>query len=448
MEIHLSDHFDCKKLLRFVLPSIAMMFVTTFYSVADGFFLSNFAGKEAFAAINLIVPIPMAMGTLGCMFGTGGSALVSYLLGKNENGKARDVFTFVTVFMTVVGIVISAAAFVFMKELAYALGATEELVDGCVVYGRVLAAFTPFNMLQNAFQYLLAAAEKPQTGLRISIGAGIVNVAMDFILVYLLRYGTAGAAAATVISWLAGGIAPIIYFMKKRDSELYFCRFHSDFRAIGKVCANGASEMVTNLSASVVAVLFNFQLMRMAGENGVAAYGVIAYVSYFFAAIPSGYAVGITPVIGYHYGAGNKSELNSLLKKSLWIIICASMIITLLSEIFANSAAKIFVSYDEELCKMTASALRAYAISFLFSGVNVFASAFFTGLGNGAVSAAISFLRTFVFQIAAVLLLPLIWEINGVWYAVTTAELLTLAVTAIMFLSQNKKYEYLGEMQN
>lgn len=442
MEIRLSDHFTYKKLLRFVLPSIVMMLVTMIYGVIDGFFVSNFAGKNAFAAINLIIPVLVVVASFGFMIGAGGSALISFMMGKNDEQKAREVFTFITVLLFVFGVIASAVMFIFMEQIADLVGAKGELSHYGILYGRILICFTPLNMLFNAFQSLMVTAEKPKFGLLISVIAGITNVVFDFLFVYVMEWGIAGATAATAMSWSVGGIIPLVYFLKKRSSALYFTKFKPDWRALGKVCANGSSEMVTNISTSIVAMLYNFQLLHLAGENGVATYGVIMYVSYVFLAISMGYSVGAAPVVGYHYGADNTDELKGILKKSLFIMLISGILATLLSEILTDVMSKIFVGYDAELCDMTSYALRAYAISFIISGFNIFGSAFFTGLGNGAVSAAISFLRTFLFQIAAVFILPIMFGVNGIWFAVVAAEGLTLIVTAIMFVVYRKKYKY------
>lgn len=407
MQISLSDHFTYQKLLRFVAPSILMMIITSIYSIVDGFFVSNFVGKNSFAALNLIFPVIMALAAVGFMIGTGGSALIAKTLGEGKPRKATDL-----------------------------------TIDDCVLYGRVLLAALPFFMLQNSFQSFLATAEKPHFGLRVTVFAGLTNMVLDFLLVYVFPFGLLGAALATAFSQIVGALIPLVYFLRPNDSPLRLTRPRFDFRALGKACYNGSSEMVSNLSTSLVGVLYNVQLMAIAKENGVNAYGVLMYVSFIFMAFFFGYSIAVTPVVGYHYGAKNHAELKSLLKKSLTVTLITSLAMTASSILLANPIAHLFVGYDAELCDMTVNALRIYALSFLVCGFNIFGSAFFTGLNNGTASALISFLRTLVIQVAAVLLLPKLLGINGIWLAITVAEALTLIVTETLFLLGRKKYHY------
>ena len=423
MQISLSDHFTYQKLLRFVAPSILMMIITSIYSIVDGFFVSNFVGKNSFAALNLIFPVIMALAAVGFMIGTGGSALIAKTLGEGKPRKANEIFSML--------VIVLAAG-----------GATDLTIDDCVLYGRVLLAALPFFMLQNSFQSFLATAEKPHFGLRVTVFAGLTNMVLDFLLVYVFPFGLLGAALATAFSQIVGALIPLVYFLRPNDSPLRLTRPRFDFRALGKACYNGSSEMVSNLSTSLVGVLYNVQLMAIAKENGVNAYGVLMYVSFIFMAFFFGYSIAVTPVVGYHYGAKNHAELKSLLKKSLTITLITSLAMTASSILLANPIAHLFVGYDAELCDMTVNALRIYALSFLVCGFNIFGSAFFTGLNNGTASALISFLRTLVIQVAAVLLLPKLLGINGIWLAITVAEALTLIVTETLFLLGRKKYHY------
>ena len=422
MQISLSDHFTYQKLLCFVAPSILMMIITSIYSIVDGFFVSNFVGKNSFAALNLIFPVIMALAAVGFMIGTGGSALIAKTLGEGKPREANNIFS--------------------MLVIVLAVGATDLTIDDCVLYGRVLLAALPFFMLQNSFQSFLATAEKPHFGLRVTVFAGLTNMVLDFLLVYVFPFGLLGAALATAFSQIVGALIPLVYFLRPNDSLLRLTRPRFDFRALGKACYNGSSEMVSNLSTSLVGVLYNVQLMAIAKENGVNAYGVLMYVSFIFMAFFFGYSIAVTPVVGYHYGAKNHAELKSLLKKSLTVTLITSLAMTTSSILLANPIAHLFVGYDAELCDMTVNALRIYALSFLVCGFNIFGSAFFTGLNNGTASALISFLRTLVIQVAAVLLLPKLLGINGIWLAITVAEALTLLVTGALFLLGRKKYHY------
>ena len=442
MTVSLSDHFSYQKLLRFVAPSILMMIVTSIYSIVDGFFVSNFVGKNPFAALNLIFPVIMALAAVGFMIGTGGSALIAKTLGEGKKDEANGIFSMLVVVLAVSGAILSGVCILLLRPISYAVGATELTIDDCMLYGRVLLISLPFFMLQNSFQSFLATAEKPHFGLRVTVFAGLTNMALDFLLVYVFPLGLLGAALATAFSQIVGALIPLVYFLRPNDSPLRLTRPRFDLRALGKACYNGSSEMVSNLSTSLVGVLYNIQLMAIAQENGVSAYGVIMYVSFIFMAFFFGYSIAVTPVVGYHYGAENHAELKSLLKKSLTITLISSLVMTVSSIALASPIARIFVGYDAELCEMTVNALRLYALSFLVCGFNIFGSAFFTGLNNGTASALISFLRTLVLQVAAVLLLPRVLGIDGIWLAITAAEALTLLVTAALFLAGRRKYHY------
>lgn len=442
MEIKLSDHFTYGRLFRFVIPSIVMMLFTSIYGVVDGFFVSNYVGKMQFAAVNLIMPFPMMLGAFGFMIGTGGSALVSMTLGQGKKKEANEIFSMLIKVTIIVGVVLSVAGFIFTREIAIILGATDELLEPCIVYGRfLLVALTPF-MLQNVFQSFLVTAEKPTLGLIITVIAGLTNVVLDFVLVGVLRWGIAGAALATDISQVVGGIVPLIYFIRENSSELRFVPAKINFRLLGKTCFNGSSELMTNLSLSLVNMLYNLQLITYAGENGVAAYGVIMYVNFIFVAVFLGYAIGTAPIVGYHYGAGNHAELKNVFRKSIHFNVVAGIFMCVIAVLSSGVLAGIFVSYDHELFEMTKRGFAIYSLSFVVMGLNIYGSSFFTALGNGLVSALISFLRTLLFQMVAVLLLPLIWELDGIWMSIVVAEVTALIVTIYFFATKKKKYGY------
>ncbi len=442
MKIRLSDHFSYRRLMRFVLPSVIMMIVTSVYSIVDGFFVSNFVGKSAFAAVNLIMPFLMALGAFGFMIGTGGSALVAKTMGEGEAEKANRYFSMLTYVLIVIGVALSAAGFIFIRPIAGLLGASGGVLEDCIVYGRILLVANAAFMLQNAFQSFLVVAEKPKFGLAISIIAGLMNVALDFLLVYVFPLGLAGAAIATAASQLAGAAVPLLYFLLCKDSALRLTRAKFDAGALLRSCINGSSEMLTNLSASFVSMLYNFQLMRIAGENGVAAYGVIMYVNFIFMAFYFGFSIGSSPVFSYHYGAENHGELKGLFRKSLVIIAIAAFTMTALAELLASPLSRLFVGYDAELLAMTRTAFKLYSLSFLAAGFNIFGSAFFTALNNGLLSAVISFLRTLVFQVAAILILPALLGINGIWIALVAAEGVTLLVTFPLLAAKRRQYHY------
>lgn len=442
MRIQLSDHFTYRRLFHFVLPSILMIICTSVYSIVDGFFVSNFVGKTPFAAINLVMPVLMAVGTIGFMIGTGGSAIVSKAMGEGKKEQASQYFSMLIYTSFIFGVVISIAGFLFMRPISEALGATGELLENCVLYGRILFCAMPFFILQYAFQSFFVAAEKPGLSLKVNIAAGLTNAVLDYLLIVVFPLGLAGAAIATIVGQVVGGIVPILYFARKNDSPLRLIKAGFNGRILRNTCINGSSEMVTNLSSSVINVLYNFQLMKFAGENGVAAYGVVMYVNIIFMAIFLGYSMGSAPIVSYHYGAGNHQELKNLFRKSIRFLLGSGVILVVLSEVFAEPLVKIFASRDAELLAITIRGFRLYAIAFLVMGFNVWGSAFFTALNNGAVSAVISFLRTLVFQIIAVLVLPIIFGIDGVWLSIVVAEVLSLAVTGFFLVTRKNRYQY------
>ncbi len=442
MKIQLSDHFSYSKLIKFTLPTIAMMIFTSIYGVVDGVFVSNCVGSDAFAAVNLIMPIIMILGSVGFMIGTGGSAIVSKTLGEGKKEKANEYFSMLVYLCVVSGVILSVIGIIFTGPIAVLLGAKGSIAKDCVTYGRTVFFMLTGLFLQNAFQSFLVVAEKPKLGLFVTVLAGFTNMFLDFLFVYVLRFGVFGAALATGISQFVGSVIPIIYFASGKNNVLKLtkCRFNKDI--IIKTCINGSSEMVTNMSMSLVNILYNMQLMKYIGTNGVVAYGIIMYVGFIFVGTYMGYAVGSAPVISYHYGAGNKDELKNLFKRSLTIIIVSSVVMTLIAEIIAGYLAGIFVSYDNNLLELTTEAIRIYAVSYLISGINIFASSFFTALNNGVVSAVISFMRMFVFQIVMILLLPVVLGISGIWTAVIAAEVLSVVISVMFLVKNRKKYSY------
>ncbi len=442
MKISLSDHFTYRKLLRFVAPSAVMMMFTSIYGVVDGLFVSNYVGKVPFAAINLVMPFIMILGGIGFMIGTGGSALVSKTLGEGDRKKANRYFTMMIYLSLICGAAASVIGFVFIRPISYLLGATDAMIGDCVEYGRMIFLFTTAFMMQNVFQSFLVTAEKPRLGLLATVGAGVTNMALDAWFIVGLGWGVKGAALATGISQTVGGILPLIYFLRPNSSLLKITRTRLEGRPVFLAVTNGSSELMSNISASVVSMIYNFQLMKFAGEDGVAAYGVLMYVQFVFIALFIGYAIGSAPIIGYHYGAINHSELKNMLKKSIIIMSISGVIMTLLAQALALPIAKVFVGYDEGLFDMTVHAFRVFSFSFILAGINIFASSFFTALNNGAVSAAISFLRTLIFQSTAVIVLPMIWELDGIWLSITVAEVFALIISVTFLAAKRKKYNY------
>lgn len=442
MNIQLSEHFTYKKLIKFTIPTIIMMIFTSIYGIVDGIFVSNFVGSNAFAAVNLIMPALMIVGTIGFMIGTGGSALVSKTIGEGNKKKANEYFSMLVYLLILLGFIFTIIGVALVEPATKLLGADEAMFADCVNYGRTLLLFLIPFVLQNCFQSFLIVAEKPTFGLIISVVSGVSNMLLDFLFMYVFKWGIFGAALATGMSQLIGSIVPILYFIRKNDSPLRLVKAKFEAKAILQSCVNGSSEMLTNLSMSLVNMLYNMQLMKYVGADGVVAYGIIMYVGFIFLGTYLGYAIGTAPIIGYHYGAGNTEELKSLLRKSIKLIAIASLVMTGIAEVLSRVLASIFVSYDVELLNMTTNAIRLFAISYLISGFNIFASSFFTALNNGLVSAAISFLRTLLFQVAMILLLPIIWGLNGIWLAVVFAEILALVVSFVFLYGNRKKYQY------
>lgn len=440
--IQLSDHFTYGRLLRFVLSPVLMMMFTSLYSIVDGFFVSNFVGKTPFAAVNLIMPVAMALGTVGFMIGTGGSALVSMTLGQGKKELANQYFSLLVYTSAGFSLFLSILGFLFTPQISAALGAEGELLDNCILYGRILFLSTMPFVLQNVFNSFFVTAEKPELSLKISVSAGCTNIVLDFLFIAVFHWGIAGAAIATGMGQIVGGLIPLLYFSRKNDSLLRLTKTKFTGSILVKTCINGSSEMVSNLSASIVNILYNFQLMHIAGENGVAAYGIIMYVNFIFMAVYLGYSIGSSPIVSYHYGAGNENELQNLFRKG-WILMGGGgILLTLLAELLNQPLVKIFAGYDAELSALTSHGFRLYAFAFLLMGINIWGSAFFTALNNGAVSAAISFLRSLIFQIAAVFLLPLILGIDGIWLAIVAAELMAVLLTVCFFAAKRKQYHY------
>ena len=442
MRIQLSDHFTYKKLLRFVLPSIIMMVFTSIYGVVDGLCVSNFVGKTPFAAINLIMPFVMIFGGIGFMFGTGGSALVAKTLGEKQPEKANRYFTMMVWVTLIVGVIISIIGIIFMRPISVLLGAEEAMLEDCVIYGRIIIGFNTAFMLQNLFQSFLIAAEKPRLGLVATLAAGFTNMILDVLFVGVFKWGVAGAAIATGISQCVGGIIPFVYFLRPNDSLLHLTGTRLEWRPILAASANGSSELVSNITASVVGMLYNFQLLKYAGQDGVAAYGVMMYVEFIFVAIFVGYSIGSAPIISYHYGAENHAELKNMLHKSLLLMLGGGVLMLVAAQVLAGPLAHLFVGYDKTLFDMTVHGFRIFSLFVLFVGFNIFASSFFTALNNGGVSAAISFLRTFVFKFSAVLFMPLLFKLDGIWWATVVAEVLAFIISAIFIICKRKKYQY------
>ncbi len=440
--IRLSDHFTYKHLLRFTVPSVMMMVFTSIYGVVDGFFISNFAGKTGFAAVNFIIPFVFVLGTVGFMFGTGGSAVIAKTLGQGDKKKANELFSLFVYVALILGILISIAGFILLRPVATLLGAEGEMLEESVRYGRIIIAANPAFVLQMVFQSFFITAEKPKLGLVSTVFAGCTNMILDALFVAVFSLGVTGAALATGISQIVGGVFPIIYFSLPNNSLFRLGKARFDGRAIWKTCINGSSELMSNISMNLVSILYNIQLLRFAGEDGVSAYGVLMYVGFVFAAVFIGFSIGSAPVISFHFGAKNHSEMKSLLKKSIVLIALASLGMFIVSQLLAIPLSSLFVGYDKALLRMTVRGFRFHAFSFLFSGFAIFSSGFFTALNDGVTSALISFLRTLLFQIASVMLLPLVLDVDGIWSSIIISEVMSVALALIFFIKKREYYHY------
>lgn len=441
--IRLSDHFSLRRLLRYALPSIAMMIFSSIYGIVDGFFVSNYVGKMAFTAVNLIYPFLIILGSIGFMFGTGGAALISKTMGEKNIKKAKETFSLIIFTSVVLGIILSILGIIFLPQIASLLGAKDEVLTDCILYGKIILISLPFYILQYEFQCLFSTAGKPKFGLIVTVISGISNIIFDYLLVVVFSLGLFGAAIATMISQVVGGVIPLIYFFSKNKSLLHFVKFKFDIKSLLKVCSNGSSEFLSNVSSSLISILYNLQLLKYAGENGVAAYGVLMYVSMIFQAIFIGYSIGVSPIVGYHYGAKNTSELKNVFTKSMIVIFITAIIMFICGELLSEPISKIFVNYDDELLQITKNAFRIFSFSFLLSGMSIYGSSFFTSLNNGLISALISFLRIIVFQASAVMILPIFLKLNGIWLSIVVAELMSFIITFTFLIMKRKKYQYI-----
>lgn len=443
MKIQLSEHFTYTKLFRFCLPSIVMMIFTSIYGVVDGLFISNFVGKIAFAAVNLVMPFIMMIGGIGFMIGTGGSALVAKTLGEGKPELANRYFTMMVKLAVICGLTLAVIGTILIRPIAVWLGATDAMLEYCVTYGRIALIFNTTFILQNVFQSFFVVAQKPKLGLTAIVLAGITNMILDTLFIAVFHWGVTGAALATALSECVGGLFGLFYFLRPNSSLLRLVKTKMESKTLLMACGNGSSELMTNISTSLVSMLYNFQLLRFSGEDGVATYGVLMYVQFVFLAMFIGYTIGTSPIVSYNYGAGNHKELKNMLRKGLLIMSIAGCMMMVLAQVLSGPLAKIFVGYDEALFEMTRHAFRIFSFSFILAGLNVFASAFFTALNNGRISASISFLRTLIFQMLSVLLLPLILGIDGIWMAITVAEICACVVSGILLFKNRKRYHYI-----
>ena len=441
--VQLSDHFDYRTLIRFTIPSVLMMVISSVYSIVDGLFVSNFAGSDGFAAVNLMMPIAMMISCIGFMAGAGGSALISKTLGEQEAEKAREQFSLIIYLIIGFSLVIGVTVFLLVPQIARMMGAEGAIYDNCVIYGRILISALPAFMLQILFQNFLVVAEKPQMGMVIAISSGVTNIVLDALFIAVFQWGVAGAAIATMLGQTIGGIVPLGYFLLKKNHLLWFTKFKFRWETLKRTCINGFSALIGNASNSLVGIVFNLRLMELMGSDGVVAYGVVMYVTYIVTGVFMGYSTGIAPVFSYNLGSGNAEEIKGLLKRSLVSIAVSALVLVAFVQIFARGLAAIFVSYDENLMILTTTAIRLFNISFLVAGFNIFAAAFFAALNNGVVSSILSLSRTLVFTLGCLFILPAVIGNNGIWLSVTFAEVLSVLVAGYYVVKNREKYQYL-----
>ena len=437
-KIQISDHFKISTMLLFSLPSIGMQIVDNTYQIADGYFISNYISEEAFEAENLIFPVLLIVMYVGLMFGTGASALISKELGEGKKERANQLLSMSIAVLTAVGLILSAALFILMPTICRWVGATEEMMDHIVVYGRVLACFMPFQMLSMAFHPLLITANRPGLGLVTTISNAAVNILLDYLFVAVFGWGMRGAAIATGIAWLVSAIVPLVFFINKKH-PLHFVRPCRDLGALGRTLYNGASEMVDGVSYAIVAMIFNLQLLRWMGNAGVGAYAVSEYVSGLFMAIFYGISMSIVPVVGYQLGRKDVSELRSLRRNGFVLMGGLGIIMTGLGIGLADPVSRLFVGYNEQLTALSVEALRIISFSYLLNGVTTFSSSYFTGLNQGSASLAIAAVKGFIGPLAAVFTLPLIIGPKGMWFSTPAAEILAMITAAALFLWWKKR---------
>ena len=450
MNIQLSDHFTYNRLLRFAFPPIIMMIFTSIYGVIDGLFVSNFIDDKgaSFEAVNFIMPYLMILGVVGFMFGTGGGALIAKHLGMGERDKANSLFSLFIYLPAILGVIIAIIGLLLLRPIAIFLGAAPDstMLELSLRYGQICLVGLPFAMLQIEFQGLFSTAEKPRLGLLFTIASGVTNIVLDALFIAGFGWGVEGAAIATILGQFVGCVGPIIYFARPNSSLLRLTKFKFDGHAIWQACSNGSSELMSNASMSLIGMLYNFQLNKYAPDFGIKSYGVLMYVNFIFISVFIGYVVAIAPIISYNFGAQNHTEFKNVLKKSLVIIGVLSLSMFLLSELLSVPMASIFVRYDEATRFETIKAFLIYSFSFLFAGFAIFGSSFFTALNNGPISALISFLRTLVFQVVAVLILPLLFsdgtKVIGIWLSIVISEFLAVIITVIFMIAKRKKYHY------
>ena len=443
MQIKLSDHFSYGRLLRFTLPSIIMMVISSIYSVVDGLFVSNLVGDLALSSVNIVFPVAMIVGSFGFMLGTGGSAIVARTMGEGDQPLANRYFSMIIYAVVVLGAVLSTVCVIYMEPIARFAGASDALIGDCVVYGRILLAGSVPFMLQTSFQSFFVVAEKPHLGLALSIAAGVTNMVMDYVLIAVCDLGVAGAAIATVMGYCVGGVLPLLYFLRPKREGIRLTRTRFYGKQLLHACTNGSSELMSNISASIVGILYNIQLMCLIGEQGVAAYSVMMYVDFVFVATFLGFSIGSAPIVSYHYGAGNHPELKNVFRKSMAVILCTSVAMVILSELLSRPLSSAFVGYNAELLEMTVHGFRLFALCYLFCGINIYASSFFTALCNGALSALISFLRSLLLRGGMVLLMPILFDLDGIWTAVIAAEGLGAVVSLGLLYAKRRQYQYL-----
>lgn len=417
-------------LLKFAAPSIVMMVFMSLYTIVDGIFVSRFLGSNALSSLNIVYPVISVAIALSTMLGTGGSAIISKYLGEGKNERAREALTQFVVLTLLLSFVLLILSEMFLTPISRLLGASDVLLADCRLYLGASMLFAPACMLQAVFQSFLVTAGRPGLGLLLMTGAGICNMILDYVLIVPCQMGIAGAALATGIGQCIPAVCGLCFFLFTRQ-DLRFCRFTFSAKEILDACYNGSSEMVSQLSNAVITFLFNIVMMSLAGEHGVAAITILLYGQFLFNAVYLGFSIGISPVIGFQYGAGDRTKLRKIYRISFLSVAISSVVIVAAAICFSPTIVAIFTK-DQRTFELASVGFRLFAVNFLFSGINITSSGFFTALSNGKVSALISFSRTLVFIVISLLILPRILGITGAWIAIPVAEFLTLLISGWM----------------
>ncbi len=448
MEHALAKKFSLASLLLFAAPNIIMMIVLSMYIIVDGMFVARFIGTTALSAINMFYPAICFEMALGIMIATGGSAIAAKKLGEGKQKEAQNNLSFLMVVEGSFGIVIAVVGNLFTAEIVSFLGASAAQAPLSITYAKIIFSFAPAFFLQTAFQTFFVTAGKPALGLIVTILGGVANILLDYIFMAPLRLGVTGAAIATGIGYCIPAMVGVIFFLKAKTNPFHFVRPRFDGKVLLQACANGSSEMVTNLSNAVTTFLFNFTLLQFYGEDGVASITIILYFQYLFTALYFGYSNGIAPIISYKYGNDDRKQLQALFKNSVLFLIISSIAANVLLHFTISKLLTIFTAENSPVYQITLHGFSIYSMAFMIMGLGIFSSAMFTAFSDGITSAIISFSRTFLFIVGAILLLPAILGERGVWLAVPIAEAFGFLISILYLIGKKQKFHYIPQRKS